>query len=95
MGRHTEKLPLHERYSARHFDLGDVFIDLDLSDENSVEPLGFTTLALGRSTVFLSSEESKKIKRPNPIVMGYREFNKIGLDNIQNRDIYYIWAFMN
>ena len=30
---------------------------------------------------FLNTEASKRIKRPNPIVMGYREFNKVGLDN--------------
>ena len=82
MGRHTEKLPLHERYSARHFDLSDVFIDLDLSDENYVEPAWFYNVgSWDEYCAFLSSEESKKIKRPNPIVMSYREFNKIGLDN--------------
>ena len=67
---------------ARHFDLSDVFIDLDLSDENSVNPAWFYNVgSWDEYCTFLSTEESKKIKRPNPIVMGYREFNKIGLDN--------------
>jgi hypothetical protein len=82
MGRHIERLPLHERYSARHFDLSDVFIDLDLSNENFVEPAWYYNIgSWDEYCTFLSSEESKKIKRPNPIVMSYREFNKIGLDN--------------
>jgi hypothetical protein len=37
-GIHTERLPIEERYSARHFDLQDVFIDIDVSEDNSVEP---------------------------------------------------------
>lgn len=81
-GIHTERLPIEERYSARHFDLQDVFIDLDVSEDNSVEPSWYYDIGSWEQyCVFLSTEESKKIKRPNPIVMGYREFNKIGLDN--------------
>ncbi len=81
-GLNTVKLPIEERYSARYFDLGDVFIDLDISDENSLEPSWYYDVgSWDQYCEFLNTEESKKIKRPNPIVMGYREFNKIGLDN--------------
>ena len=81
-GIHTERLPIEERYSARHFDLQDVFIDLDVSEDNSVEPSWYYDIGSWEEYCeFLGTEESKKIKRPNPIVMGYREFNKIGLDN--------------
>ena len=81
-GIHTERLPIEERYSARHFDLQDVFIDLDVSEDNSVEPSWYYDIGSWEQYCeFLATEESKKIKRPSPIVMGYREFNKTGLDN--------------
>ena len=81
-GIHTERLPIEERYSARHFDLQDVFIDLDITDENSVEPSWYYDIGSWEQYCeFLGTEESKKIKRPNRSVMSYREFNKIGLDN--------------
>ena len=50
-GMNTIKLPINERYSARYFDLRDVFTDLDIGEENFVEPNGITILALGKSIV--------------------------------------------
>mgnify|MGYP003625645550 FL=1 len=81
-GMNTIKLPINERYSARYFDLGDVFTDLDIGEENFVEPKWYYDIGTWEEyCTFLSSEESKKIKRPNHLVMNFREFNKIGIDN--------------
>ena len=81
-GLNTVKLPIEERYSARYFDLQDVFIDLEITEENSMEPSWYYDVGSWEEYCNLvSSEEMKKIKRPTDLVMKYREFNKIGLDN--------------
>jgi len=75
----TERLPLEERYSARWFDIKDVFMDLDLDTDNSVNIDEFYDLRSWEEYKnYLSSNLSNIIKRPKH--MKYSEFHRIGLD---------------
>tara|TARA_A100001515_G_scaffold62921_2_gene49749 strand:- start:3260 stop:4165 length:906 start_codon:yes stop_codon:yes gene_type:complete len=76
----TERLPLEERYSARWFDIKDVFFDLDVNNENSIStPVFFDLRSWQQYKKYLSSDLSEVIKRPKH--MKYSEFNRIGVDN--------------
>ena len=78
---YQEKLPLKERYSARWFDLEDVFIDLDNTTENSIEIEEFYDLSTWQGyRNYLSSELSSKTTRPPEWLMKQKEFGSIALD---------------
>ena len=78
----TERLPLEERYSARWFDIKDVFFDLDINNENSINtPVFFDLRSWQQYKKYLSSDLSELIKRPKH--MKYSEFNRIGVDTIK------------
>lgn len=75
------KLPIEERYSARFFNLSDVFTDLDLDDSNVLTPSSFCNVgSWGDFRNYMSNPLSLEIKRPWKGIMRYREFNPIGLD---------------
>jgi hypothetical protein len=75
----TEKLPLEERYSARWFDLKDVFIDLGIKQDNSVDTDEFYDLRTwAEYKNYLSSDLSTVIRRPKH--MKSSEFHRVGLD---------------
>ena len=76
----TERLPIEERYSARWFDIDDVFKNLNVTDENSINLDEFYDLRLWDNYKnYLSSGLSNAIKRPKH--MKYSEFYRIGVDN--------------
>jgi hypothetical protein len=75
----TKRLPLEERYSARWFDIKDVFTDLDINEHNSLNIDEFYDLrSWDQYKNYLSSGLSNFIKRPK--YMKYSEFHRIGLD---------------
>ena len=75
----TKKLPLEERYSARWFDINQVFTELDVDDGNTLDLNEFCDLRTWEGYKnYLSSELSGFIKRPK--YMKYSEFHRIGLD---------------
>ena len=77
---HT-KLPIEERWSARFFELKQVFTDLDLENATVFEPSWYCDLGSWADyKQFLASEESALIKRPWERILKYREFNPIGVD---------------
>ena len=77
---HT-RLPIEERWSARFFELEQVFKDLKLEEATVVEPSWYYNLgSWNEYKQFLGSEESAQIKRPWERILKYREFNPIGVD---------------
>lgn len=77
----SEKLPIEERYSARFFDLKDIFVDLDVAPENIYEPPFFHNVDNWQNYVsYLASPDSHTIKRPSKEIMAYREFNSTAQD---------------
>jgi len=77
---HT-KLPIEERWSARFFELEQVFKDLDLENATVLEPSWYSNLGSWEEyKLFLGSEQSATISRPWDRILKYREFNPIGVD---------------
>ena len=75
------KLSLEERYSARWFDLKDVFIDLDNSESNSIEISQFYDLSSWQNyRNYLSSKLASETTRPPEWLMKFKEFGSISLD---------------
>jgi hypothetical protein len=75
------KLPLEERYSARWFDLEDVFINLDVEENNSLEIKEFYDLSSwSKYKNYLSSPFSENVKRPPERLIKFSEFGSIALD---------------
>ena len=75
----TQRLPLEERYSARWFDISDIFTNLDINDDNSLNIDEFYDLRTwDEYKNYLSSSLTKVIKRPKH--MKYSEFHRIGVD---------------
>lgn len=77
----TEKLPIEERYSARFFELKDIFADLREDEGYIFEPTYFYNVGSWSDYIdFLSSPHGRHIERPPKEIMGYHEFNSIGRD---------------
>ena len=77
----TEKLPIEERYSARFFELKDIFADLREEEGHIFEPTYFYNVGSWDEYIdFLSSPHGRIIERPSKEIMGYHEFNSIGKD---------------
>ena len=77
----SEKLPIEERYSARFFELKDIFVDLQVDTENIYEPPFFYNVGNWQEYVtYLASPHARDIQRPPKEIMSYREFNSIGRD---------------
>ena len=72
-----DKLPLQERYSARHFSLDTVFKSAIMEGEIEVDWYHDIGTWDGYRN-FLSSPESKEFARPDK--MKYKEWNPIGFD---------------
>ena len=75
-----EKLPLHERYSARHFSLDTVFKSAIMDGEIEVNWYHDVGSWQGYKS-FLSSPESELFVRPEK--MKYKEWNPIGYDEVE------------
>ena len=81
--KHTsdgEKLPLHERYSARNFSLDTVFKAAIMEGEVEVDWYHDIGSWDGYQK-FLSSPEGKSLVRPDK--MKYKEWNPIGYDEVE------------
>lgn len=77
-----QKLPLEERYSARFFNLAQVFEPLETENSYLTEiPWYYKIDNWENYCEFLASENSKDIKRPPKSILSYHEFNKIGQEN--------------
>jgi len=75
------KLPVEERWSARFFDLKDVFNDLDLEESYLHHVDSFYNLDTWESyRHYMSSDLSKATKRPSKGLFQYREFNRVAVD---------------
>ena len=74
-------LPIEERWSARFFNLEQVFRDLDLEESLVFKPSWYCNLgSWDEYKCFIASKESNEIKRPWERILRYREFNPIGVD---------------
>ena len=73
-----KKIPLKERYSARHFSLDKVFKGAIIDREIEID-WHYEIDSWENYTTYLSSEESKEIVRPKRLK--YNEWNPIGQDN--------------
>ena len=74
-------LPLEERYSARFFNLSDVFEICSPEGANLFTPSAFYNVASWEEyRAYMALPETKALKRPWAGLMRYREFNPIGVD---------------
>ena len=78
-GLPREKLSLEERYSARFFELSDVF-DIYEPDIKVELPWYYNIDNWENYCTFISSERRKEIKIPSKDILNYREMNLIGED---------------
>ncbi len=77
----SERLPIEERYSARYFELKDVFVGLEVEPEMQFEPSFFYNVDNWQNYVtYLASPHAHSIQRPSKEIMAYREFNSIARD---------------
>lgn len=74
------KLPLEKRWSARFFELNDVFKDLDLSGSNVLE-IDYCNIGSWEEYVgFMRTDIVDKVARPPKDMYSYKEFNPVGKD---------------
>jgi hypothetical protein len=79
----NKKLPIEERYSARWFEIEDIFIDLDNNANNSIEIDEFYDLSSWDNyRNYLSSELAQQTQRPSETIMKQKEFGSIALDRL-------------
>lgn len=77
----TETLPLEERWSAKYFDLNQVFTDLDLSESNIYEAPNFSNVGSWEEYKnFMKTDLAQTVQRPTKALFNYREFNRIAKD---------------
>ena len=77
----VEPLPIEERWSARNFELKDVFQDLDLENATIHEPRQFSNVSSWEQyRDFMKTELAHTIKRPTKDLFKYSEFNRIATD---------------
>jgi len=75
------QLPLEERWSARFFELKDVFCGVDMSEANSLELRTFYNIGSWKEYLqFMASDYVKTIVRPKKNFFSYKEFNPIAQD---------------
>jgi hypothetical protein len=80
-GAPTSKLPLEERWSARHFQPKDVFVGVDTSDGTLFHTDVFYNLECWESyREYIQSDLCRDTQRPTKELFAYREFNRIASD---------------
>ena len=80
-GLPRSKLPLEERWSARFFDLKDVFYGVDISDSYFYETQSFYNLSNWEDyRNYMTSDLARDTQRPTKELFAYREFNRIAQD---------------
>lgn len=71
-------LPIEERWSARFFDLKDVFCNVELQDANMLSIEEYHNISSWEEyREFMNSEYSKVIERPPKDLFSYKEFNRV------------------
>lgn len=74
------KMPIEEQWSARFFDLKDVFKDLDLDDATLLN-IEFHNVGCWKEYLeFTASDYAKVIKVPPKDLFSYKEFNPVAKD---------------
>jgi hypothetical protein len=77
----VEPLPIEERWSARYFDLKDVFKDLDLDNATIHEPDDFSNISSwAEYRDFMKTDLAHSIVRPTKNLFKYSEFNRVAID---------------
>jgi len=80
-GLPRSKLPVEERWSARFFDLDEVFIGVDVNDGYQHPVDSFYNIDTWESyREYMTSDLARDTKRPTRELFSYREFNRIGKD---------------
>lgn len=75
------KLPLEERWSARFFQLKDVFCGVSHEDSNFYHADDFHNINnWDNYRSYMKSDLAQNIRRPSKELFSYREFNRIGID---------------
>ena len=75
------KLPLEERWSARFFQLKDVFTGVSHKNSNFYDANDFHNLGSWEDYKrYIKSDLAANIKRPSKELFSYKEFNRIGID---------------
>jgi len=81
-GYKEDKLPIEERWSARSFELDKIFKPVNMKDANMLELPWYHNISSWENLCnFLGSVDHKKLDRPSTKVLGYHEWNPIGVDN--------------
>ena len=76
-----EDLPIEERWSARFFDLKDVFKGVSMENANTLEVERFYDVSTWPGYLeFASSDFAKNITRPPKEMFKYKEFNRVAID---------------
>ena len=76
--KNMKKLPLENRWSARYFELRDVFKNLDLNAANLLHVDVFYNISSwDEYHTYLRSEYSKRIEKPPDNLFSYREMNRV------------------
>ena len=73
-----KELPIEERWSARFFELKDVFTDLDLDESNIFITNNFFSISSWEEYhAYMNSEYSKQIEKPPKDLFSYKEFHGV------------------
>ena len=73
-----EKLPIEDRWSARFFELKDVFVDLDLEAANLLNAETFFNISTWEDYHnYMRSKYSEEIVKPPKDLFSYKEFNRV------------------
>jgi len=82
VGYKEDKLPIEERWSARFFSLDKIFEPVNIEDANILKLLWYHNISSWDNLCgFLGSENNKRLDRPPAKVLGYHEWNPIGVNN--------------
>ncbi len=74
------KLPLEKRWSARFFELNDVFIDLDLDTANTIEVEYYNIGNWKEYVEFMRGDAVDVLQRPPKDMYSYKEFSPVAKD---------------
>lgn len=76
-----EELPFEERWSARFFELKDVFCGIPTDDANILNVETFYDVSTWEGYLeLMSSDFAKTIERPPREMFRYKEFNRVAVD---------------
>ncbi len=81
MGIPRSKLPIEKRWSARFFEVSDVFYRTQKGDEHTFEAGEFYNIDnWDNYRTYMNSDLAKEIRRPSRELFSYKEFNRIATD---------------